>query len=41
MINDEFRRFQETMNRMFEELWGVPAPGRLLLPPGERAIEKL
>ena len=37
---DEFRRFQETMNRMFEEQWGVPAPGRLLLPPGERAIEK-
>lgn len=37
---DEFRRFQEAMNRMFEELWGVPAPGRLLLPPGERAIEK-
>src|SRR3989337_4502363 len=37
---DEFRRFQETMNRMFEEQWGVPAPGRLLLPPGERTIEK-
>ncbi len=40
MISDEIRRFQDTMNRMFEELWGVPAPGRLLLPPGERAIEK-
>ena len=41
---DEFRRFEETMNRMFEEMWGV-TPGRraLLLPPflqsGERAIE--
>ena len=38
---DEFRRFEETMNRMFEEVWGVPTNRRLLLPaPGERAIER-
>lgn len=41
---DEFRRFEETMNRMFEEIWGVPPGRRLsmlpLLPSGERALEK-
>jgi HSP20 family protein len=42
---DEFRRFEETMNRMFEEIWGI-SPGRrpllpsALLPSGERALEK-
>lgn len=48
-IFDEFRRLEETMNRMFEEIWGVP-PGRRslifppsrspLLPSGERSLEK-
>lgn len=31
---DEFRRFEEMMNRMFEEFWGRPR--RRLLPAGER-----
>lgn len=31
---DEFRRFEEMMNRMFEEFWGRPR--RQLLPSGER-----
>jgi HSP20 family protein len=34
-IFDEFRRFEETMNRMFEEIWGIPV-NRSLLLPGER-----
>jgi HSP20 family protein len=40
-IYDEFRRLEETMNRMFEEMWGV-SPGRrpLLLAPGERSLER-
>ena len=39
---DDFRRFEETMNRMFEEIWGVSPTGRrsLLLPPGERSLER-
>lgn len=32
---DDFRRFEEMMNRMFEEFWGRPA-ARRLLPSGER-----
>ncbi len=32
---DDFRRFEEMMNRMFEEFWGRPARRRLL-PSGER-----
>ncbi len=32
---DDFRRFEEMMNRMFEEFWGRPSRRRLL-PPGER-----
>jgi len=40
-IYDEFRRFEETMNRMFEEIWGIsPRRGPPLLPSGERALEK-
>jgi len=35
---DEFRKFEEMMNRMFEEFWGRPR--RQLLPSGERG-EKL
>ncbi len=31
---DEFRRFEDMMNRMFEEFWG--RPHRRLLPSGER-----
>ena len=31
---DDFRRFEEMMNRMFEDFWG--RPGRRLLPSGER-----
>lgn len=31
----DFRRFEEMMNRMFEEVWGRPSPGRLLTS-GER-----
>lgn len=31
---DDFRRFEEMMNRMFEEFWGRPR--RRLLPSGER-----
>lgn len=31
---DDFRRFEEMMNRMFEEFWGRPS--RRLLPSGER-----
>ena len=32
---DDFRRFEEMMNRMFEEFWGRPSRRRLL-PAGER-----
>ncbi len=32
---DDFRRFEEMMNRMFEEVWGRPGR-RLMLPSGER-----
>jgi HSP20 family protein len=32
---DDFRRFEEMMNRMFEEFWGRPGRRRLL-PSGER-----
>ncbi len=31
---DDFRRFEEMMNRMFDEFWGRPS--RRLLPSGER-----
>ncbi len=31
---DDFRRFQEMMNRMFEDFWGISR--RQLLPSGER-----
>lgn len=37
---DEFRRFEEMMDRMFERLWGTPRrrflPSRRLLLPGEK-----
>jgi HSP20 family protein len=36
-IFDEFRRLEETMNRMFEEIWGIPV-NRSLLLPGERSL---
>ena len=40
---DEFRTFEENMNRMFEKIWGIPV-NRSLLLPGERtttgSIEK-
>ncbi len=32
---DDFRRFEEMMNRMFDEFWGRPSRRRLL-PSGER-----
>ncbi len=37
MVNqwDDFRRFEEMMNRMFEDFWGRPAR-RLMLPSGEK-----
>lgn len=39
---DEFRRFEEMMNRMFEEFWGRPfrrvLPSGRLLPSGEREL---
>src|SRR3989304_231399 len=44
---DELRRFEEEMNRMFEEIWRRPLRrGQLMLPeqlmlPGERVLEKL
>ena len=31
---DDFRRFEDMMNRMFENFWGRPS-SRRLLPPGE------
>lgn len=31
-IYDEFRRFEEVMNRLFGELWGIPVNRGLLLP---------
>lgn len=34
---DDFRRFQEIMNRIFEEFWGRPSR-RLMLPSGERGV---
>jgi HSP20 family protein len=45
---DEFRRFEEMMNRMFEDIWNV-VPGRRPLPllqspllsSGERALERV
>lgn len=36
-IFDEFRRFEQTMNRTFEEIWGIPV-NRSLLLPGERSL---
>ena len=41
---DDFRRFEEMMNRMFEDLWGRPMRRRLmqsgrLLPSGEEKGE--
>jgi HSP20 family protein len=40
---NEFRIFEENMNRMFEKIWGIPV-NRSLLLPGERttigAVEK-
>jgi HSP20 family protein len=36
-IFDEFRRLEESMNRMFEEIWGIPV-NRSLLLPGERTL---
>ena len=33
-VRDDFRRFEEMMNRMFEDFWGRPR--RALLPAGER-----
>ena len=36
-IFEEFRRFEETMNRMFEEMWGIPV-NRSLLLPGDRSL---
>lgn len=39
-IYDEFRRFEENMNRMFDDIWGIQAMRKSLLPSGERAIEK-
>ena len=36
-IFDEFRRFEENMNRMFEEMWGMPLNRGLLLP-GEKSL---
>jgi len=36
-IFDEFRKLEETMNRMFEEIWGIPV-NRSLLLPGERTL---
>lgn len=33
-VRDDFRRFEEMMNRMFEDFWGRPR--RQLLPSGER-----
>lgn len=39
-IYDELRRFEEAMNRIFENVWNVSTKrGHMLLPPGERAIE--
>ena len=42
-MEDEFRIFEDNMNRMFEKIWGIPV-NRSLLLPGERtttgAIEK-
>jgi HSP20 family protein len=32
---DDFRRFEEMMNRMFEDFWGRPSR-RLMLPSGEK-----
>ena len=40
---DEFRIFEENMNRMFEKIWGIPVNRSLLLPGGRTttgAIEK-
>jgi HSP20 family protein len=39
---DEFRRFEETMNRMFEDMWGINFGRRpLLSPPSEeRSLER-
>jgi HSP20 family protein len=34
MAWDDFRRFEEIMNRMYEDFWG--SPSRRLLPSGER-----
>ncbi|MCK4937489.1 MAG: Hsp20/alpha crystallin family protein [Methanosarcinales archaeon] len=34
MVLDDFRRFEEMMNRMYGDFWGRPS--RLLLPSGER-----
>jgi HSP20 family protein len=33
MVLDDFRRFEEIMNRMYRDVWGTPS--RRLLPSGE------
>ena len=37
-IHEKFARLEDAMNRMFEELWGVPASRNLLLPAGGRYL---
>ena len=36
---DDFRIFEENMNRMFEKIWGIPVNRNLLLP-GERTTTR-
>lgn len=39
-IFDEFRKLEENMERMFEEMWGTRKRRPLALLPGERSIER-
>lgn len=40
-IFDEFRRFEESMNKMFEEIWNIQRKSPLLLPSGEMSIDRM
>lgn len=40
-IFEEFRRFEESMNKMFEEIWNTQRKRPLLLPSGEMTADKM
>lgn len=39
-MSDMFDEFEETMNRMLEQIWGIKMGRRPLLLPGDRSVER-